>query len=284
MMANERSDAHILYEIIPKGTANTVRSIWSGAISFGLIHIPVKLYTAVQESAIDLDMLRRQDLCPIRYARVCRDTGEEVPFEDIVKGYEYRKGDYVVLEDEDFKRANVRKTQTIDIVEFVDEKEIDPKLLERPYYLEPTKQARKAYALLREALKKTGKVGVGTFVLRNREHVVTVKPEEDLIVLEQMRFADEVRKPAGLDLPAKEEASERELDVAIKLIDQLTEPFKPEQFHDTYREELERVITEKVQGKPSAPREERPVPTEVPDLMAKLRESLEQARKQKKTA
>ncbi|MGD0230151.1 MAG: Ku protein, partial [Syntrophorhabdales bacterium] len=197
-----------------------MRSLWSGAISFGLIHIPVKLYTAVEEGNLDLDMLRRQDLCPIRYARVCRDTGEEVPYQDIVKGYEYRKGDYVVLEDEDFRAANVRKTQTVDIVEFVEAHEIDPKLLEKPYYLEPTRQARKAYALLREALKKTAKVGVGTFVLRNREHLVAIRPEGDLIVLEQMRFADEIRKPAGLDLPGKEEASDRELEIAIKLIDQ----------------------------------------------------------------
>lgn len=258
-----------------------MRSIWSGAISFGLILIPVKLYTAVQESTLDLDMLRKQDLCPIRYARVCRNTGEEVPYEDIVKGYQYKKGDYVVLEDEDFVRANVRKTQTIDIVEFVDESEIDPKLLEKPFYLEPTTQARKAYALLREALRKTAKVAVGRFVLRNREHLVVLRSEDQLIVLEQMRFAGEIRKPEGLDLPAREEASERELDMAIKLIDQLTEPFRPEQFHDTYKEELDRVIAEKARGRTSAPAEERLIPTEVPDLMARLRESLDQARKQK---
>jgi DNA end-binding protein Ku len=258
-----------------------MRSIWSGAISFGLIHIPVKLYTAVEEKNPDLDMLRRQDLCPIRYARVCRNTGEEVPYQDIVKGYEYRKGDYVVLEDEDFRRASPGKTQTIDIVEFVDVREVDPKFLEKPYYLEPTKQARKAYALLREALNKTAKVGVGTFVLRNREHLVVLKPEGDVILLEQMRFVDEIRTPDGLNLPSKDEASERELDIAIKLIDQLTEPFKAEQFHDTYREELERAIREKAQGKPPQPAQEIPVPTEVPDLMAKLRESLEEARKRK---
>jgi DNA end-binding protein Ku len=258
-----------------------MRSIWSGAVSFGLVLIPVKLYTAVQESTLDLDMLRKQDLCPIRYARVCRDTGEEVPYDDIVKGYQYRKGDYVVLEDEDFRRANVRKTQTIDIIEFVNEGEIDLKLLEKPYYLEPTKQARKAYALLREALRRTGKVAVGKFVLRNREHLVLLRAEEDLIVLEQVRFESEIRKPSGLDLPAKEEANDRELEMAIKLIDQLTEPFRPEEFHDTYREELERVVAEKASGKVPAPAEEQPIPKEVPDLMAKLRESLERAQKQK---
>ncbi len=226
-----------------------MRPIWSGAVSFGLINIPVKLYSAVGEKGPDLDMLRRQDLCPIRYARVCRDTGEEVPYEDIVKGYEYRKGDYVVLEDEDFKRAAAVKTQTIDIVEFVDVSEVDPKFFEKPYYLEPTKQSAKAYAILREALKKTGKVGVGVFVLRNRERPIALKPEGDLIVLEQMRFVDEIRTPEGLNLPSKDEATERELDIAIKLIDQLAEPFKPEQFHDSYKEELEKASAGQNSGK-----------------------------------
>lgn len=261
-----------------------MRPIWSGAISFGLIHIPVRLYPAVQENPLDFDMLRRDDLCPIRYARICRKTGEEVPYDQIVKGYEYKKGDYVVLEDEDFARANIKKTQTIDIVEFSDEREIDPKLLEKPYYLEPAKQARKAYALLREALKRSSKVAIGKYVLRNREHLVVLKPEEDFIILEQMRFADEIRKPGSLDLPGKDEVSDRELDIAIKLIDQLTEPFRAEEFHDTYKEDLQRVIAQKALGKTPLAQEEKPVPTEVPDLMAKLRASLEQARKKPKMA
>ena len=260
-----------------------MRSIWSGAISFGLIHIPVKLYPAVEEHSLDFDMLRRQDLCPIRYARVCRDTGEEVPYEDIVKGYQYRKGDYVVLEDADFKAAAAGKTQTIDITEFVDASEIDPKLFEKPFYLEPSKQARNAYGLLREALKKTAKLGIGRFVLRNREHPVAVRPEGDLLVLEQMRFLSEIRAPAGLDLPSANEVSERELDIAIKLVDQLTEPFEPERIRDTYTEQLKKVIGQKARGKKPQARKEAPIPAEVPDLMAKLRESLEQARK-KKTA
>lgn len=261
-----------------------MRSIWSGAISFGLIHIPVKLYSAVTESNLDFDMLRKQDLCPIRYARVCRDTGEEVPWQDIVKGYEYKKGDYVILEDEDFKRANVAKTQTIDVIDFVNASEIDFVYLEKPYYLEPVKEARKAYALLREALKKTGRAGLTLFVLRNRQRLALLKPEGDLLILNQMRFASEIRKPEGLNLPPEAEASKKELDMAIKLIDELSEPFRPEQFHDTYREELERVIEEKAHGKTPEPRGEAPVPTAVPDLMAKLRESLEAAKKKKKIA
>ena len=261
-----------------------MQSIWSGAISFGLIHIPVKLYTAVTENNLDFTMLRKQDLCPIGYARVCRDTGEEVPWEDIVKGYEYKKGDYVVLEDEDFKRANVAKTQTIDVIEFVNATEVDSIYLEKPYYLEPVKEAGKAYVLLREALKKTGKAAVVLFVLRNRQHLALMKPEGDLLILNQMRFASEIRKPDGLTLPAEAEASQKELDMAIRLIDELSEPFRPEEFHDTYREELERVIEEKTQGRTPEPRGEAPVPTAVPDLMAKLRESLEAAKRKKKIA
>ncbi len=260
-----------------------MRPIWSGAISFGLINIPVKLYPAVEEHALDFDMLRRQDLCPIRYARVCRDTGEEVPYDDIVKGYEYRKGDYVVLEDADFKAAAAGKSQTIDINEFVNASEIDPKLFEKPYYLEPSKQARNAYGLLREALRKTGKVGVGRFVLRNRERPVAVRPEGDLLVLEQMRFLSEIREPAGLDLPAAGDVSKKELEIAIKLVDQLTEAFDPERIHDTYSEQLKNVIDQKAQGKKPEAAEEAPIPAAVPDLMAKLRESLEQA-KNRKTA
>lgn len=261
-----------------------MRPLWTGAISFGLIHIPVKLYSAVIERSLDLDMLRKDDLCPIRYARICRDTGEEVPWEDIVKGYEYKKGDYVVLEDEDFRRADVAKTQTIDVVSFVNVGEVDSVYLEKPFYLEPVKEAGKAYALLREALKKTGRAGLALFVLRNRQHLALLKPEGDLLILNQMRFASEIRMPEGLNLPHETEASKKEIDMAIKLIDELSEPFKPEQFHDTYREELERVIEEKARGKTPEPKGEPPIPTAVPDLMAKLRESLEAARKKKKIA
>jgi DNA end-binding protein Ku len=261
-----------------------MRSIWSGAISFGLINIPVKLYTAVRDTRPDFDLLHRRDLSPIRYARVCAAEGEEVPYEEIVKGYEFRKGDYVVLEDEDLQRANVRKTQTIDISDFVDAGEIDPKLFEKPYYLEPGKAARKAYALLREGLKKTKKVGLARFVLRSRERLAILRPEGNLVVLEQLRFPDEIVAPTDLDVPGEAEASGRELDIAVKLIDQLTNPFHAEQYHDTYTEELMRVIREKAEGKEPAPVGALPVPTEVPDLMAKLRQSLAEAKKRKAAA
>jgi len=261
-----------------------MRSIWSGAISFGLINIPVKLYSAVRDTRPDFDLLHKKDLSPIRYARVCKAEGEEVAFKDLVKGYEYQKGDYVVLRDEDFKKANVRKTQTIDILDFVDAAQIDLKFMDKPFYLEPTRDSKKAYALLCEGLKKTGKVGIANYVLRTRERLCAVRPEGSLLVLYQMRFYEEILQPADLDVPSGSEATKRELDIAVKLIDQLTADFKPEQYHDTYSEELMRVIREKSEGKVPKAAGEAPVPTEVPDLMSKLRQSLEHAKKKRTAA
>ena len=258
-----------------------MRSIWSGAISFGLINIPVKLYPAVEEHALDFDMLRRQALCPIRYARVCRDTGEEVPYDDIVKGYEYRKGDYVVLEDTDFKAAAAGKSQTIDISEFVNASEIDPKLFEKPYYLEPSKQARNAYGLLREALKKTGKVGVGRFVLRNKERPVAVRPEGDLLVLEQMRFLSEIREPAG-PRPAGSGRREQE---GIGDRDKAGQPAHGGLRPGAHARYVQRAAKERDRpegtGQKTGSSKGSAHTGRCADLMAKLRESLEQAKKRK---
>ena len=258
-----------------------MRPIWNGAISFGLINIPVRLYTAVSEARPDFTYLHKTDLSPIRYARVCKADGQEIPFTDVVKGYEYEQGDFVVLQDEDFKRADTRKTQTIDITDFVKEKDIDIKLLEKPYYLEPTRESRKAYALLREGLKKTGTVGIGSFVLRTREHLVLLKPEDELLILEQMRFQGDIVRPAELDIPVEDDLAPRELDLAIQLIDQLTGSFRPEQYKDTYTEKILHIIDDKARGKVRESRSEKLVPTAIPDLMARLRESLEEARKKR---
>ncbi len=255
-----------------------MKPIWSGAISFGLIYIPVRLYNASESQDLDLDMVRRGDHCRIRYARVCRETGEEVPWEDIEKAYEYKKGEYVVLTDEDFKRASVRKRQTIDIMTFVNAAEIDQKYLEKPYYVEPAKEATKAYALLCQALTQSGKVGIARFVMRTRERIALVKAEKDVIILDQMRYASEVRPPGKLDLPEGEHVSSRELDMAVKLINQLTEPWRPEQYHDTYVEDLKRIVAEKVAGKTPEPVKEEPVPVDVTDLFAKLTASLNKAK------
>lgn len=257
-----------------------MRAIWSGSVSFGLVNIPVKLYSATNSKTLELDMLHKKDLSPIRYAKVCRKDGHEIPYEEIVKGYEYEDGDYIVLSNEDFEKANVRKTKTIDIVDFAKEQEIDPIFFEKPYYLEPEKGAAKAYILLREALKKSKKVGIAKFVIRNREHLGIVKPEGDILVLNQMRFQEEIRRPE-LKIP-KEDVSEKEISMALAFIDQLTEPFKPDEYKDTYMEELKKLIEEKSRGKTPKPKGALPKPTEVDDLMAALKKSLERE-KQRQT-
>lgn len=257
-----------------------MRSIWTGSLSFGLINIPVRLYNASEERALKFRLLEKDNLCPISYAKVCRETGKEVRYEDIVKGYEYEKGDYVILLDEDFKKANPKKSQSIEIVEFVEEKEIDPKYYEKPYYIEPDKKSVKAYALLAEALRRSKKVGVGRFVLREKEHLVAVRPAAmetaaGLLMLETLRFQDEIRNPEELHIPEKAEYSKKELDIALSLIDQLTAHFKPEDFKDTYTEELKKMIEAKAKGKP-LPKTPKPgKPTEATELLKILQESLE---------
>jgi DNA end-binding protein Ku len=258
-----------------------MRSFWTGAISFGLIYIPVKLYNASESQELSFNLLRRSDRSRIKYVRISSATGEEVPNEEIVKGYEYSKGEYVVLEDDDFKKANVKKTQTIEMVNFVDANQVDDKLFEKPYYLEPIKEARKAYALLREALERTGKVGVGRFVLRNRENVGIIKPEGKVLLLVQMRFINEIRDPGELDLPEVGAVAEKELEMAQQLIGQLAGEWQPDQYHDTYEEDLKRIIQAKIEGREPQPESEAPIPIEVTDLFAKLSQSLEQAKQQK---
>jgi DNA end-binding protein Ku len=255
-----------------------MRAIWSGAISFGLINIPVKLYSGSESrEGIDLRMLHKHDEAPIRYAKICTKEDKEVPFDEIVKGYEYAKGEFVILSDEDFEHTDAKKTSTIDIVEFTEEDQIDARYLEKPYYLEPQKGADKPYMLLREALKKSKKLAVARFVLRQREHLAVIKPVGQVLVLNQMRFPADLRSPGGLKLPTSE-IEEGELKMALALVDQLTEPFIPEDFHDTYTEELEAAIEAKVKGKPvpTGGKAASSAPTQ--DLMAALKASLESAK------
>ncbi|MGQ0644991.1 MAG: non-homologous end joining protein Ku [Elusimicrobiota bacterium] len=251
-----------------------MRALWTGSIGFGLVNIPVRLYTAIEPQSLDLDMLHKKDLSPVRFARVCREDGREVPWEDIVKGYQVRKGDYIVLNEEDFKKADARKTGSIEILQFCREQEIETHYFEKPYYLEPEKGGQRAYALLREALRRSGKAGVAKFVLRNREHLAVLKPEDDVLVLNTLRFQSEIRAP-DLNLPARAPAKGKELDMALKLIEQLTEPFRPEDYRDTYTDKLKKIIEEKSKGRTPAAKGEEPAPTRVPDLMAALRASLE---------
>lgn len=262
-----------------------MRAIWSGALSFGLVNIPVRLYSGTNDrGGIAFDLLRKTDLSPINYVRIARKDGKEVPYEDLVKGYEYRKGDYVVFTEEDFKKVDREKTKTIDIQDFVKESQIEPIYFEKPYYIEPEKGAEKPYALLRDAIAKSKKVAVAKFVLRNREHVGIVMPEGNVLVLEQLRFTDELRKPDGLNLPSKNvKASAKEIDMALALIDQLTENFNPKDYKDEYTEEVKEMIEAKAKGKKVKTKGKAPRNTEVDQLMAALKKSL-QEHKQKQTA
>lgn len=251
-----------------------MRAIWNGSISFGLINIPVRMYSAVnQRQGIDLDMLHKEDHSPIRYSRVCRKDGEEVPWEDIVKGYEYRDGDYIVLTQKEMDKLDTKKTETVDIKQFVDEDEIDIRYFEKPYYLEPVKGGEKAYSLLREALQKSKKLALASYVFHEREHVAVIKPVGKALVLNQMRFPSDVRTGADLNLPGGE-VDKKELDMALKLINQETKPFIPEDLKDTYTDELEALIKAKAKGKKLPTHEKAPAKTDSKDLMNALKASL----------
>ncbi|HEX2984110.1 MAG TPA: Ku protein [Ignavibacteriales bacterium] len=252
-----------------------MRPIWSGSISFGLVNIPVKLYSGSQNHNLDLDMLSKDDLCPIQFKRVCRNDGREVPYEDIVKGYQYQEGDYVVLTQEDFDKANVEKTNTIDIQEFVKDSEIDSVYYDKPYFLQPDKSGLKPYLLLREALKKSKKVGVATFVLRNKEHVVVVRPYGHIILINQLRFADEVRDAGEIDIKEpKKSVSDKEIQMALSLIEQSTAKFNLKKYKDTYVEDLKKIIEQKAKGQRPKAKGKKPQPTKVIDLMTLLKKSL----------
>ena len=225
-----------------------MRPIWTGTISFGLINIPVKLFSAVQASSIDLDMLDGKDHANIKFKRVNENTGKEVAYADIVKGFKLESG-YVILEDEDFEAADAVKTKMIEIINFVDEKEIDSLYYEQPYYLEPDKNAMNAYALLRDALQASSKVGVTTFVLRNKEGLAILKPYKNVIVLNRIRFSQEIKDPSELKLPPLSKTNTKEMDMANKLVEQLTEKFDIEKFKDTYTDKLLNRIKEKSKGK-----------------------------------
>jgi DNA end-binding protein Ku len=252
-----------------------MRAIRSLNLSFGLVNIPVKIYSGTAGTGISFRQLHAKDFAPIRYAKVCTAEEEEVPQNEIVRGYEYQKGEYIVLTDEDLEEINPRKTNSIDVLEFVDAAEVDPKYLEKPYYLEPDKGAARAYALMRDALKRSGRVGIARFMLRSREHLGLIKPDGRALMLHQMRYHTDLVQPDGLDLP--DEMSEgRELEVAMKLISQLTEPFQAENYRDTFREEFEAAVERKARGETIRITEEEPEPSRVPDLMEALLQSLQQ--------
>ena len=262
-----------------------MRAIWKGSISFGLVNIPIALYPATRKEELKFRMLRGKDLSPINYKRVAEKDGKEVPWDEIVKGYEYEKGKYIVLKDEDFQRVDLEATQTVDIQDFVEQDDIDPMFFYKPYYLEPQKGGDKAYVLLRDALKKSKKVGIAKVVIKTRQYLAGVKAEDGVLVLELMHFAEELADAEKLKVPKKMTPGKREMDMAQSLIDNMSAKWDPEKYKDDYREALMDVIEEKVEsgGKEI---EEKPKPKKtsgkVIDLVAVLQKSLEENKGTKK--
>jgi DNA end-binding protein Ku len=262
-----------------------MRAIWKGSISFGLVNIPIALYPATRKEELKFRLLRAKDHSPVNYKRVAEKDGKEVPWEQIVKGYEYEKGKFVVLNEKDFQRVDLEATQTVDILDFVDLDEIDPMYFYKPYYLEPQKGGDKAYVLLREALADGRKVGIAKVIIKTRQYLAGVKALKHALVLELMHFAEELADAEKLNVPKKLEIGKREKDMAEALVKSMTSKWDPEKYHDDYREALMEVIEEKVESG-GEELEEKPKPkkesTKVIDLVAVLQESLAKAQGAKK--
>ena len=257
-----------------------MKAIWKGGITFGLVNIPVRLYSGSVSHRIDLDMIRKKDKCAIEYVRICKKDGKEVPWDEIAKGYRKEDGDYVVLDKDDLARLMPEKTQSIQIFEFVLEDEIPSQYLEKPYIIEPEKQAARTYALLRTALKKSGKVGLAKYVMRTAEHLGILKVEDDAILLIQIRFDEDLRDPHDAKIPTDIKIEKKELDMAMTIIDQMTDKFQPEKYKDTYKDEMIKMIEQKSKEKPkkggekeTASKAKAKKPAE-DDLLEQLRASL----------
>ena len=265
------------------------RAFWKGAISFGLVYVPVDLYSATHSATIDLDYLDKRDFAPVGYQRYNKRTGKQVEWKDIVRGYQYKKGKYVALSDEDFRRANAKASQTIEILGFTEASNITPEYYETPYYLAPQKGGEKVYTLLREALKRTEKVAIANVVVRTRQHLAVLLPEGDILVLNTLRFADEIRSPKEMEVEAPSARSAglaaKEIGMAQKLIEDMTVPWEPQKYRDTYREDLMKRINEKVRNQETHTltepvKGEKPAKTaEIIDLMAVLKQSLEKGKR-----
>ncbi|HEX5767121.1 MAG TPA: Ku protein [Burkholderiales bacterium] len=256
------------------------RGLWKGAISFGLVNVPVELHSAKKHSTeLDMTMLDKRDLAPVGYKRVNKSSGNEVPWDDVVKGYEYEDDKYVVLSDEDFRRANPEAAKSVDIQAFVNLVDIAPQYFETPYYLIPGKRGEKAYALLRDSLRKAGKAGIASVVIRTRQHLAALVPQGDILVLNTLRYADELKEPSELKVPAAK-VSAKELDMAMRLVEDMADEWKPERYRDTFRDDLLKRIEEKVKAgqteELTEPEKERKAEkAEVIDLMDLLKKSIE---------
>jgi len=262
-----------------------MRAIWKGSISFGLVNIPISLYPATRREEMKFRLLRSTDHSPVNYKRVAEADGKEVPWDQIVKGYEYEKGKFVVLGEKDFQRVDLEATKTVDIQDFVDVDEIDPMFFYKPYYLEPQKGGDKAYVLLREALANSNKVGIAKVVIKTRQYLAGVKATKHALVLELMHFAEELSDAEKLNVPKQLEPGKREMDMAKALVESMSAKWDPQKYHDDYREALMEVIEEKVEsgGKEIDDKPQKgPTPTKVIDLVAVLQQSLQQAHGGKK--
>lgn len=262
------------------------RVLWKGAISFGLVHIPVGLYSAEKRNSFDLTMVDRRNMKPIGFKRYNKETGEEVPRDHIVKGYEYEKDRYVILTDEDFCQANVEATQTVDILRFVDEEDIAPMYFESPYYLAPEARGEKGYVLLRDILKQTHKVGIANVVISTRQYVAALLPVNDMILMNTLRYANEVKDPQELDILPKRKSvgvTAKEREMAVKLVEEMTGEWDPKDYHDTYREDLLKLIEKRIKtgrteviGDPDGEEVARPPKRgKVVDLMTLLKRSVQ---------
>jgi DNA end-binding protein Ku len=277
---------HVKKRRIPKRFGKpSQRPIWTGSIVFGLVNVPVKLFSAQASNDLDFDLLDKRDFARVRYRRVNEKTGREVPWDQIVKGYEYEKGEYVALGDKDFREANVEATRSIQIMDFVDAAKISPLHYETPYYLEPQKNGRRAYALLREVMRRTGRVGVAKVVIRNRQRLAALIPQGSLLVLNILRYAHELRDPSQLELPqinAKSEVSNQEIKMAEQLVENMVGDWSPEKYRDDYYEDLLKLIDKKVKaGKTKVVEPAGPTPRpkregKVIDIMDLLRQSVKQ--------
>lgn len=258
-----------------------MRPIWKGTISFGLVSIPISLYPATRREELKFRLLRSSDLSPVNYKRVAEADGKEVPWDKIVKGYEYEKDKYVVLKDEDFARVDVEATQTVEIIQFVELAQVDPLLFYKPYYMEAEKGGDKAYVLLRQALAGSGKIGIAKVVIKTRQHLAALKPQEKGIILELMRFPEELLDASEFKAPKESPASKTELGMAKKLIDSMTKDWNPDAFHDDYHELLEKVIEEKIENpeKRTSKRVKKTASGKVIDLVAMLQQSVEEAKR-----
>ena len=257
-----------------------MRAIWKGSVSFGLVNIPVSLYPATRHEELKFRLLRKTDLSPINYKRVAETDGKEVPWEEIVKGYEYEKGKYVILKEEDFNRIDIEATQTVDIMDFVELDDVNPMYFYKPYYLEPQKGGQGAYTLLREVLARTGKVGIAKVVIKTRQHLAAVKANGNSLVLELMHFKDELLSSEDLKLPEAKEVGKRELTMAESLVSQMSAKWDPAKYTDDYTSAVMKVIEQKIQsGGKEAPvaNKKAPAATNVIDLLSVLQQSVEQA-------